>query len=256
MENIWRFFRPANSPSMDIYRLFVLSLESMEGATVNSDCNAVYAPAFSPRGDYLAWACAENMSDASIYIQRLTDGSVTRILQGVDGIGGLAWSGDQRHIVFSTSYTGGVLWEVALDRPNHAERLPFGHDVTDVVVSPAAKRLAFTQNHLNTNIWRVDLSQPQAKAQKVVASSRQQTAPDYSPDERQITFESNRSGSNEIWVSDADGSNAVQLSSFGIRQTGSPHWAPDGKRIAFRFARRRRSQDLHCRSAWRYSAQA
>ena len=100
-------------------------------------------------------------------------------------------------------------------------------------MSPAAKRLAFTQNHLNTNIWRVDLSQPQAKAQKVVASSRQQTAPDYSPDERQITFESNRSGSNEIWVSDADGSNAVQLSSFGIRQTGSPHWAPDGKRIAF-----------------------
>ena len=34
-------------------------------------------------------------------------------------------------------------------------------------------------------------------------------------------------------VSDADGSNAIQLTSFGIRLTGSPRWSPDGKRIAF-----------------------
>lgn len=46
-------------------------------------------------------------------------------------------------------------------------------------------------------------------------------------------FESNRSGSNEVWVSDTDGSNALQLSSFGIRLTGTPRWSPDGNLIAF-----------------------
>ncbi len=127
----------------------------------------------------------------------------------------MAWSGDGSRIVFSNSYTGGDLWEIALNQPNHPEKLPFGHDATDIAVNSAAKRLAFRQNHTNTNIWRVDLSQSQVKAEKIVASSREQTAAKYSPDGNQIAFESNRSGSNEVWVSDADGSNAVQLSSFG-----------------------------------------
>ena len=30
-----------------------------------------------------------------------------------------------------------------------------------------------------------------------------------------------------------DGSNAVQLTNFGARQTGSPHWSPDGRQLAF-----------------------
>src|SRR2546421_12606410 len=89
------------------------------------------------------------------------------------------------------------------------------------------------QSRRSVNIWRVDLSEPYAQARKVVSSSREQTAPNISPDGTQIAFQSNRSGSQEVWVSDSDGSNAIQLSSFGIRMTGSPHWSPDGNLIAF-----------------------
>jgi Tol biopolymer transport system component/DNA-binding winged helix-turn-helix (wHTH) protein len=225
---------PANSPSYDTERLFVLSLDSMERVPVKTDCNLVSTAAFSPGGDYLAWGCADNLSSFSMHLQRLSDGRVTQLLHGVDGIGGLAWSRDDRRIIFTTSYGGGGdLWEVVLARPNHAEKLPIGHDASDVAVSPAGNRLVFAQNRSNVNIWRVDLSGPQAQARKVVSSSREQTAPNISPDMNRIAFESNRSGSHEVWVSDADGSNAVQLSSFGIRMTGSPHWSPDGKLIAF-----------------------
>lgn len=224
---------PRNSPSAFSAGLYVLSLGSMEKALVKTDCDVVLAPAFSPSGDYLAWECADNLGSVSIHLQRLSDGRVTQLLHGVDGVGGLAWSRDSRRIAFSTPDSGGDLWEVALARPNHPERLPIGHDVADIAVSPAGNRLAFMQSRSNVNIWRVDLFEPAAKARKVVSSSRSQSAPNISPDGNQIAFESNRSGSNEVWVSDSDGSNAVQLSSFGIRMTGSPHWSPDGQLIAF-----------------------
>src|SRR4029077_1243769 len=224
-------FLEANSPSA--VGLSVVSLDSMEKAMVKTGCNFVQTPAFSPSGDYLAWECADNFSNVSIHLQRLSDGSVTQLLHGIDSSGVLAWSRDGRRIIFSTPYSGGDLWEVALARPHHPEKLPIGHDAADIAVSPDGNRFAFTQRRRNVNIWRLDLSDPQAQARKVVSSSREQTAPNISPDGNQIAFESNRSGSNEVWVSDSDGSNALQLSSFGISMTGSPHWSPDGKLIAF-----------------------
>jgi Tol biopolymer transport system component len=225
----------ANSPSEWTVRLFVLSLDSMTETPVKSDCNDMTAPAFSPRGDYLAWVCAQRMGDYAIYVQRMSDGSAIQLVHGLGGIGGLAWSADGRRIVFSSPGfdTGGDLWEVALAHPNQPQRLPFSHDAMNPVVSFTGHRLAFKQVHINVNIWRVDLTEPQAPAQKVVVSSRKQYSPNYSPDGKQIAFDSNRSGNNETWVCDADGSNAVQLSSFGIYSTGTPRWSPDGKVIAF-----------------------
>jgi|HubBroStandDraft_6_1064221.scaffolds.fasta_scaffold70725_2 Tol biopolymer transport system component len=224
---------PADSPYDYTIGLFVLSMASGDEVPVKTDCIMTATPAFSPRGNYLAWTCADNLSSVSINLQRLSDGKVIQLLRGLDGVGGLAWSGDARRIVFSAGLKGGDLWEVELAHPNRPQKLPFGHDATDIAVSPAGKRLAFNQNHVNTNIWRVDLSQPQAKAEKIVTSSREQTAAKYSPDGSQIAFESNRTGSNEVWVSDSDGSNAVQLTSFGVTLTGTPRWSPDGKLIAF-----------------------
>ena len=214
--------------------MFLLSLDSMETVPVKTGCNDVSTPAFSPRGDYLAWTCVEKTREISINLQRVSDGSVTQLLRRKDGVGSLAWSGDGRRILFTTGFDSpGDLWEVDLARPNQPEKLPVGHDTDGIAVSPKGDRVIFIQHRININIWRVDLSQPLAHAQKVVGSTRQERSPNYSPDATQVAFGSNRSGNEEVWVSDADGSNPVQLSSFGVYQTGSPSWSPNGKWIAF-----------------------
>jgi dipeptidyl aminopeptidase/acylaminoacyl peptidase len=48
-----------------------------------------------------------------------------------------------------------------------------------------------------------------------------------------LAFESTRSGTQEVWVSDGDGSNAVPLTAFGGPYGGTPRWSPDGHFVAF-----------------------
>jgi Tol biopolymer transport system component len=135
--------------------------------------------------------------------------------------------------VFCAPFQFGNLWEVSLDRPGFAQKLPVGHDVTDLALSRIGGRLAYVEGVTNVNIWRVDLGQSPPQARKLVMSSRSQQSPSISPDGSSIAFESNRSGSDEIWMCDADGTNSIQLTHFGTRMTGTPRWSPDGKWIAF-----------------------
>ncbi len=56
--------------------------------------------------------------------------------------------------------------------------------------------------------------------------------PRWSPDGKQILFESNRSGDSQIWVIDVQGGEARQLTTVAS-EASSPIWSPDGKSIAF-----------------------
>jgi TolB protein len=59
--------------------------------------------------------------------------------------------------------------------------------------------------------------------------------PKYSPDGRLIAFESNRSGSTEIWIMNADGSNPRRLT-FSGANTGAT-WSPGGDQLAYQSIR-------------------
>ena len=58
------------------------------------------------------------------------------------------------------------------------------------------------------------------------------TSPSYSPDGSQITFVSERAGSAQIYIGNADGSNIKRLTFKGTHNT-DPVWSPDGTKVAY-----------------------
>jgi Tol biopolymer transport system component len=72
-------------------------------------------------------------------------------------------------------------------------------------------------------------------AVQFIASTYREESAQYSPDVKRITFESASSRVQSIWISDADGSHALELFSRAGGICGTPRWSPDGQRIAFDF---------------------
>jgi len=131
--------------------------------------------------------------------------------------------------------------------PGNRKRLSFAGDLSfeAPAISRHGNRLAYQATKWENHIWEVKLRQPGLNPgipSKLVESTRMEMFPAYSMDGKKIAFLSDRSGSNDIWVCDADGSNAVPLTSFGGRPAppgssqllgGRPRWSPDRSSIVF-----------------------
>jgi len=109
----------------------------------------------------------------------------------------------------------------------------------DVAVSTDGRRLVYSQETLDWDIWRLDLRRrgsPGEAQTRFITSTKADANPQFSPDGRRVAFTSLRSGNPEIWVADGQGGHLLQLTSFGREgYAASPRWSPDGRMIAFDF---------------------
>lgn len=70
-----------------------------------------------------------------------------------------------------------------------------------------------------------------ATVRTIISGNSGNAGPQFSPDGKRIAFMSNRTGPWQVWLSKADGSDPVQLSSTD--SAGTPRWSPDGRSVAF-----------------------
>ena len=245
--------------SQELRSIFLVSLENGEKygekrklASPSAQFDSDRAPRFSPDGQMLAFIRSPNFLIDDIYLVPNTGGEPKRLTFDNMQVAGLAWTSDGREIVFSSNRGGPYgLWRVSVSG-GAPEPLPaVGESATDPFVSRQGNRLAYTYRKVDRNIWRAPGPHSTAKSSvptKFIASSRNESSPQYSPDGRKIAFASNRAGSLEIWVCDSEGQNPVQLTNFGGTHTGTPRWSPDGQYIAFD-SRPEGSSDIYVISA-------
>ncbi len=86
-------------------------------------------------------------------------------------------------------------------------------------------------------VWRVKLANTGgnvvSQSRVLVSAAGGNSSAQLSPRGRYLTFHSSRAGTDQIWRSNADGSDAFQLTSFDTGFPGTPRWSPDEKWIVF-----------------------
>jgi len=226
--------------SKGAYPICFVSVANLEEREFTSPPIGYFAdtdPAFSPDGQTLAFTRWPDTILDDIYLQPVAGGQARRLTSDGKIIWGLAWAADGRSIVYSSNRGGLVtLWRVPISGGEPQPLAGIGQDAYFPAISQRGILLAYTQRLENFNIWRAKgprSTSPGGPPVELISSPRQQADEQFSPDGKRIAFMSDRSGSFEIWVCNSDGSNPVQLTSFGGPVTGTPHWSPDGGWIAF-----------------------
>ena len=197
-----------------------------------------YLPAVSPDGRWLAFDRVPSVSLQSWQVVPLGRGLSKPLTLPVkeqwSGLNRCAWTADSARLICTelASASSRLVRVAATGSERPEPVLAAGTNVAMPSVARQGGRLAYEHVFLNTNLWRADLRDPKATPIRVIASTRSDHQPDYSPDGTRVAFVSNRSGNDEVWTAGGDGSSPVQVTTQAAIPT-APRWSPDGRRIAF-----------------------
>ena len=221
-------------------RFSIVRISTEDGArtvVVAQPDQYVTSPTVSRDGRMIAYVQGTGFLTADIYVVPLEGGEPRRVSSDARLIRGLDWTPDGREIVFSSNRAGITrLWRISSHGGSSEPVSGAGDAAQSPTVASTGDRLAYLETRIDANIWR--MAGPAWKgrgpaSRRVVASSRNDQEGSLSLDGRKIVFASERTGNVEIWTSDSDGTNPVQLTSLKASDAGSPRWSPDAKTIAF-----------------------
>ena len=120
---------------------------------------------------------------------------------------GLAWC-DGSLLFAGQIQAARGLWELPFPAGKPALVPGAGRSALSPSCSSDGKRIVYSEHSVDRNIW-VTRKDPQTgrfgQSRKLIASSQQEHSPSFSPDGRSIAFVSDRSGTQEIWISGSDG---------------------------------------------------
>jgi len=227
--------RPSAKEPSRIVRLSLATLKKEVLTSPSPEMDGDSDPAYSPDGKSLAFFrnASQNLVNTDVWVQPVSGGKARRLTsERYAGCECPVWMPDGDEVVYSCN-TG--TWKVSLEGGNPQLVPGVGRGARAGTIWK--NRLVYVQTNMQFDQWRLPgrkVVRAKRIPQRISSGKTANNADsdyDFSPDGRKIAFSSDRDGAPNVWVSNSDGTNPVQLTDF--RHAGSPRWSRDGKKIMF-----------------------
>ena len=186
-------------------------------------------PAWSPDGQKIAFSSGRD-GTAHIYVMNADGTGTVRITGTKQGDEQPSWSADGKRLVFSRE---GALFEApATGGPAHR----VGHgtgNAEDPAYSPDGRLIAYDYRKPGFSIREIYVMNADGTGiRQVTRLNHVSSLPAWSPDGKELAFQSNSVGHFEIYTVALDGTHVRQLTTSPT-DVIQPAWAPDGRTIAY-----------------------
>jgi serine/threonine protein kinase/Tol biopolymer transport system component len=201
----------------------------------------LWSPRYSPDGRRIAYARTpqdRTPGGRDIWVYSLADGTSSRLTAGLQGAVDPAWSPDGTRIVFSANRADADLMSITSSGGEDPRvELEDEGPQYQAVFHPDGKRILFASAARGdvSDVYALRL-EPGAAAEPVLNSRFIEQAPAVSPDGKWLAYQSNETGSVEVYVRPLAGAGSrVLVSAGGGRE---PAWDRTGQVLYYRSATR------------------
>jgi len=225
----------------DPFSVYLLSLDTRQTHQLVTREAGAYLykyPAFSPDGKWIAYCRVDAIKNQDVFVVPVAGGKPRRVTAENKEIYGLDWSPDGESVYYNSDHRRNIYRQNVFDIESKPQLLIPNMNITSehLDISPNGQHVLLEQWTYLTNIYEIVLGDGDIKTepQKLISSSnRSDWNAQLSPSGKWFAFLSNRSGSNELWISDNEGSHLTRLTSLDLFYESTHGWSPDGQTIAF-----------------------
>jgi TolB protein len=176
------------------------------------------SPAISPGRTRVIYM-AGTWTDTKLMLAKIDGSDARQINQGLPIAWNVAWSPDGARIAFTSRDAANVL-QIYVTNPDGTSLHQLTHmpasegNAQMPAWSPDGKTLAMQVNNGQTHtahIWLLDVATGQTRKLAPHDAAYLDEIPAWSPDGKRLAFQSNRTGRMEVWIMNADGTGARQV---------------------------------------------